>query len=130
MIEHGNKLSPADADLVRLAAGAIYAKKGFDLAAYDVSALSSVTDCHLVVSGMTATHIKALCSEARAALKTRGAECYRQSGRPESGWIIADYVSFIIHFFLKDSRAYYAFDVLWQGAPRIELNLPEVGRVG
>lgn len=114
---------PAAARQVRLAAGAMAAKKGFDITAYNVSGISSVTDFYLVCSAMNAPHLKALSNDVRQALKGSGINCWRFSGSQESGWMIADYVDFIIHFFKKDVRAYYRVDELWQGVPKLDLNL-------
>jgi ribosome-associated protein len=114
--------------LVRLAAAAIFEKKGIDIIAYNVGKVSSVTDFFLVCSGLNAPHLKALFNETRLILKDKGVNCWRVSGHRESGWIVADYIDFIIHFFKKDVRAYYAIDQLWQKSPRLNLNLPQ-GRV-
>lgn len=112
----------ATIELVRLAAETSANKKGVDIAAYDVQAASSITSYYLVVSGLNTTHLKALFNETRLALKARNIACWRQSGDKESGWIVADYVDFIIHFFTRDLRAYYKIDELWQNEPRVELN--------
>lgn len=109
--------------LVRLAANAISMKKGIDIIAYNVSGISSITDFYLVCSGLNTPHLKALSNETRLALKDKGINCWRISGHRESGWIIADYIDFIIHFFKKDVRAYYEIDQLWQSALKLDLNL-------
>ena len=116
------KAIPATIDLVRLAAETIFNKKGIDIVAYDVRAISSITDYYLVASGLNTTHLKALFNETRLELKARNINCWHKSGDKESGWIVADYVDFIIHFFTKDVRAYYQIDELWQSEPRLDLN--------
>ncbi|MDO9541772.1 MAG: ribosome silencing factor [Kiritimatiellia bacterium] len=113
-------------ELVRLAAAAISDKQGVNIIAYNVSATSSITDFYLVCSGLSAPHLKALSDETRFVLKNQGINCWRTSGRPGSGWIVADYIDFIIHFFKKDTRAYYDIDRLWQSAPTFDLNLPRI----
>lgn len=110
-------------DLVRLAADAISMKKGVDIIVYNVSGVSSITDFFLVCSGLNTPHLKALSNETRLVLKDKGINCWRMSGHRESGWIIADYIDFIIHFFKKDVRAYYQIEQLWQSAPKLDLNL-------
>ena len=108
-------------ELVRLAASAISDKKGVDIIAYNVSGVSSITDFFLVCSGLNAPHLKALSDETRLVLKNHGINCWRMSGHRESGWIVADYIDFIIHFFKKDVRAYYDIDQLWQSMPKLDL---------
>lgn len=113
------KLNPT-AELVRLAASAISDKKGVDIIAYNVSGFSNITDFYLVCTGFNTPHLKALSNETRLVLKNKGVNCWRISGHRESGWIVADYIDFIIHFFKKDVRAYYEIDQLWQNAPKLD----------
>jgi ribosome-associated protein len=117
----------ATAALVRLAAKAISDKKGIDIVAYNVSGASSITDYYLVCSGLNNPHLKALANETRSILKNHGINCWRASGSQESGWMMADYIDFVIHFFKKDVRAYYRVDELWQSAPKLVLNLEPLG---
>lgn len=118
------KATQTTIELVRLAAEAISDKRGVDIVAYNVSAVSSITDYYLVASGLNTAHLKALFNETQLLLKARGVNCWRQSGRQESGWIVADYIDFVIHFFKKEVRAYYQIDQLWQNMPTLDLNLP------
>lgn len=112
-------------ETVRLAAATISDKQGVDIVAYNVSAVSSVTDYYLVCSGLNTAHLKALFNETHLVLKAKDVNCWRVSGRRESGWIVADYIDFIIHFFKKDVRAYYEIDRLWSNMPKLDLNLPQ-----
>jgi len=109
-------------EFVRTAAAAISEKKGVDIVAYNVSSVSSITDYYLVASGLNTPHIKALFNDTRLIMKDQGVNCWRMSGNQESGWIVADYIDFIIHFFKKDVRAYYQIDQLWQRVPKLDLN--------
>ena len=108
---------------VRLAATAIADKKGVDIVAYDVSSVSSIPDYYLGAAGLNTVHTKALCNDTRLVMKSHGVNCWRMSGNQESGWIVADYIDFIIHFFKKDVRARYAIDELWQDMPKLDLKL-------
>ena len=65
--------------------------------------------------------MKALANEARLAMKALNAPCLGQSGEPDSGWIVSDYLDLVVHVMLKDTRAYYDLDSLWAKAPRVEL---------
>ena len=107
--------------LLDLAVAAIQEKKGLDLAVYDVRQRSSVTDYYLLVSALSAPHVKALFNAVRLALKARGVACYRKSGTPESGWIVADYLDVVLHIFTRETRGYYALEELWAEVPRVEL---------
>ncbi len=105
--------------LVHLALNAIADKQGYDLDAYDVRERSLLTDYVIVATGKNGPHLKALCNEIRLKFKEIGLLCFRQSGDPDSGWIMADYFDMVIHLFLPESRIYYAFDELFRDAPKV-----------
>lgn len=108
-------------DLVGIAVKAIADKKGNDTVAFDVRALSNLTDVVVITSGLNPPHLKALFNETRLRLKKNGISCYRKAGAPDSGWIVADYLDIIIHFFIHERRDYYALDELFEDAPKLKL---------
>lgn len=86
----------------------------------DVRKLSAVTDFHVLCTGSNPRHLRALIDDCEKNLATSGAKPYRMSGTPESGWIIADYLDFVIHVFTEKARAHYALETLWKDAPRLK----------
>lgn len=107
-------------NLARLAMSAITDKQGRDTAAYDVRERSFLTDYVIIATGQNAPHLKALFTETRLRFKDLGLLCFRKSGDPDSGWIMADYFDVIIHLFLPETREYYALDQLLHDAPKID----------
>ncbi|MFC1461868.1 ribosome silencing factor [Verrucomicrobiota bacterium] len=108
-------------DMVRIAAKVISDKKGYDLVAFDVAKQSTLTDYVVIASGLNAPHLKALVNETLVQLKGEGFSCYRKSGEPDSGWIVADYLDVMIHFFIQELREYYALDQILEGTPKVKL---------
>jgi len=96
------------------------AKKGENIIALDVRKLSAVTDYHVLCTGSNSRHLKALVDDCENVLGGSGAKAYRRSGTPESGWIILDYVHFVIHVFTEQAREHYALETLWKDAPRLK----------
>jgi ribosome-associated protein len=86
----------------------------------DVRDISTITDYFLIATGANTPHLKALFDEVQKVLKRDGATCFRKSGTPESGWLVADYVDAVIHLFLPDVRSYYALETLWNDAKRVD----------
>ena len=101
---------------VALAKSALADKKAVDVKAYDVRGVSGLADAFVVASGTAAPHLKALIAGVQGAMKDRGIDSYRTSGDPQSGWIVVDYVDFVVHVFSPEARAYYALEKLWAGA--------------
>lgn len=88
-------------------------KKASNVAVYDVSKISEITDYYLVGSGMSPPHLKALAGEVQHVLKEKGLFCYRRAGDTDSGWIVLDYVDVVVHIFMPEMRQYYALEELW-----------------
>jgi ribosome-associated protein len=40
----------------------------------------------------------------------------------ESGWIVLDYVSILVHIFYKPMREFYALERLWSDAKRVRIS--------
>lgn len=40
----------------------------------------------------------------------------RVEGTPDSGWILIDYGSVVVHLFGKHERGFYSLDALWSAA--------------
>ncbi len=100
-------------DLIRAACRALLEKKGENIVALDVRSLSSMADFHILVSGTSAPHIKAMRNDLLLVLKKLGVACYRKAGDPESGWLILDYGDVVVHLFIPSIRAYYALEDMW-----------------
>ncbi len=91
-------------------------RKAENIALYDVRGKSSITDFNIVANGMSSPHLRALVGDVRAALREEGIPGYRNSGEPESGWVVLDYVDVIVHIFTAEAREYYDLDSFWKDA--------------
>mgnify|MGYP001233590482 CR=1 FL=1 len=94
-------------------------KHGAETRVFDVRGISSVTDYTVVTTGNSPPHLKALFEEVRQVLKREGADVFRKSGAPLSGWLLLDYVDAVIHIFDRERREYYAVEELWAAAPQL-----------
>jgi ribosome-associated protein len=50
-------------------------------------------------------------------LKKDGSQRAIVEGTPESGWVLIDFGSVIVHIFSPEKRAYFQLEELWQAAP-------------
>ena len=96
-------------------------KHGRDILAFDARGISGIADYYLLVSALSAPHIKALQNAVRIAIKAQGITCHRKSGAPDSGWIVADYPDVMLHIFLQETREYYNLEELWARLPQVEV---------
>ncbi|MCO5045204.1 MAG: ribosome silencing factor [Kiritimatiellae bacterium] len=96
------------------------AKKGEQIVLLDVSKFSSVTDFYLIATCNSTPHLRALAHEVERELLKHGIRCFRRAGTAESGWIVSDYLNFVIHLFKADLREHYQLEELWKDAKIVE----------
>jgi len=91
-------------------------KQARNVAMLDVRALCSFADYFVICTGDTKRHIEAIWQGIGEALKAKGVVPYRNEGASDSGWMLTDFGSVIIHIFAPLEREYYQLDKLWDKA--------------
>lgn len=106
-------------DLVRMAVRAAEAKKARDVKAVDVRGLSSVTDYLVIGTGSSDTNVRAIADSVREKLGEKGERPFSVEGLQEGGWVLLDYVDFVVHIFLADKRSFFGIEELWADAKTV-----------
>jgi ribosome-associated protein len=98
---------------------AISNKKGWDVVLLDIRPVSLLADYFVIATGANERQVKAILEE--VSTKTREVEekPLRVEGTPESGWVLLDYGSVIVHLFTPSQREYYHLEGLWSDAPLV-----------
>lgn len=100
-------------------------RKAASPAILDVSELSSVTDFFLIVTGASATHLRAICEGiVECFKKERGIRPRSIDGKLTASWIVIDYDDVIVHIMSREMRERYALEELWGDAPRLKPRRP------
>ena len=94
-------------------------------AALDVRALTSYTDCVVVLTGNSNRQLRAISESVVKALKSSGDYPLGVEGGGDSTWMLIDANDVIVHVFEPDTRELFDIEGLWTDAPRIELDLPD-----
>lgn len=55
-------------------------------------------------------------------MKDHGERPLRREGTKDSGWIVVDYGSVVLHAFSEEQRAFYGLERLWGDAPSLEFS--------
>ena len=103
-------------DIARLATEAAAEKQANGIAMLNVGALCSFTDYFVICSGDSKRHIEAIWQGVNQVLKGRGITPHRIEGASDSGWVLLDFGSVIVHIFAPAERDYYQLDELWDKA--------------
>ena len=91
-----------------------------DISVIDLRGISSIADFFVVCTGTSTPHLKALRREVSEKLaEEHGVRARAIDGKPESQWLVLDYIDVLVHIFHKDRRDSYSLEDLWSDAPRI-----------
>lgn len=102
----------------RRIAEAALAKKARDIVVLHVGPMSDVTDCFVLCTGDSDTHVKAIADAIVDDLHEQGERVWRKEGYAQQQWILLDYVDVVVHVFQAKVRAYYDLERLWADAER------------
>ncbi len=85
----------------------------------DVRGLTTVADYFVVASAESTRQLGALRDNVDELLARAGVAAYRSEGLPDSGWVLLDYGSLVIHLFDEEQRDFYQLDRIWDRAPAL-----------
>ncbi|RLC67228.1 MAG: ribosome silencing factor [Chloroflexi bacterium] len=103
-------------EIARLATELASEKQARDIAMLDVRTLCSFADYFVVCTGDNKRHIEAIWQDIGETLKSKGVVPHHNEGAPDSGWMLTDFGSVIVHIFAPLERDYYQLDRLWDKA--------------
>lgn len=95
-------------------------KKGYDLRVLDITAISTIADFLVIISGQSDKQNQAICDHIRRELKKFG-KVQEIEGETEGKWIVMDYSDVLVHIFHEEQRKRYDLDGLWEKAEQVEL---------
>jgi ribosome-associated protein len=92
-------------------------KKAANILMLDMREVTLLADYYILCDGLSTRQINAVSEGLLEDLKTSGSQPALVEGTPESGWMLIDFGSVIVHIFSPEKRAYYRLEELWQKAP-------------
>lgn len=104
-------------DLNRLIVDALEDIKGQKIVELDVTELSDVMDCLIIVNGTSSRHVKSLANNLVESLKPLGHKPIGVEGMEEGDWVLVDYGDTVVHVMLPAAREFYELEKLWSKVP-------------
>ena len=83
----------------------------------DMRQITLLADYYVLCDGTSKRQMDAITEGLLEALKKEGTHAAVVEGTPESGWMLIDFGSVIVHVFSPEKRAYYQLEDLWKEAP-------------
>jgi len=94
-------------------------KKGQEVLALDISAISTLADYFIIAHGISEVHVQALADEVQNKLHDAGYIMKSKAGYREAKWVLLDFYDVVIHIFSPQDRHYYMLERLWADAPAL-----------
>ncbi|MEO6331544.1 MAG: ribosome silencing factor [Gemmatimonadaceae bacterium] len=96
--------------------------KANDVMVLDLRKVTDMTDCFVIASGTSDTHVRSVGEHIVAELKKEGIQVHHVEGLEQGRWVLLDYVDFVVHLFHPTLRSFYQLERLWSDAEAIEIS--------
>ena len=93
-------------------------KKAVEITVLELNEVTSFTDHFVICNGESEPQIRSIFRNIQDKLQQIGRKVHHMEGSSETGWILMDYIDFVVHIFSPEKRTYYELDRLWADAPR------------
>ena len=94
-------------------------KLALDMVVLDVSELTVLSHYFVICSGGSTSQIHALCDELKEKMAPFVLRC---EGTEESGWVIVELDSVMVHIFNRQMRDYYSLEHLWEDTEKLDVS--------
>ena len=95
---------------------AVSERLGSDIVLLDMRDVSLLADYFVLCNAESSPQVQAILDEVETEAKRAGARVLHVEGERDSGWVLLDYGSVVLHVFDPELRAYYDLEGLWKKA--------------
>lgn len=121
-----SETEPQSEELARELAQLASDKQGEDIAILDVCGPLAITDYFVVVTARNGRHARALARSVDTSMKHKGLLRRNLAGLVgDSGWVLLDFNTVVVHVFAPDAREFYGLEDLWADVPRLDFTPAE-----
>src|SRR5690606_1099879 len=101
-----------------IAVQGIIEKKGQEIVCLDLrNVKTAVADYFIICHADSGTQVRAIAESVEAEINRNVEENpWQKEGLENSGWVILDYVSVVVHVFKREKRYFYGIEELWGDA--------------
>lgn len=106
---------------VKCAVTAMLDKKAEKVVVLKLKGINDITDYMVICHGNSARQNSAAADEVQKKLRKEfKLKPFSVEGERQSEWILIDYIDFIVHIFLPETRVKYSLEKLWMDAKRYD----------
>jgi len=104
-------------DILEIVVEAIHQRHGRGVRAMDMSEFPLTMDVFILATAETRIQARSIADHVEREVRRLGRKLHHCEGYDEGSWILLDFVDFVVHVFLAETRAYYSLESLWSDAP-------------
>lgn len=93
--------------------------KANDPVILNLKGVSEMTDCFVIASGTSDTHVRSIAEHVIDELRKEGLRAHHVEGLQQGRWVLLDYVDFVVHLFHPTLREFYQLERLWGDAESV-----------
>lgn len=108
--------------LAQRAAALCREMKAQDVTILDLSEVTDMTDCFVIASGTSDTHVRSIAEHVVQALRDEGSRVHHEEGLTQGRWALLDFVDIVVHVFHPTLRQFYQLERLWGDARVVALD--------
>ncbi len=104
-------------DILRTVVEAIHQRHGRGVRAMDMSEFPLTMDVFVLATADTRIQARSIADHVEREVRKLGRRVHHIEGYDQGSWILLDFVDFVVHVFLPETRLYYSLETLWSDAP-------------
>jgi len=111
-------------ELARFIVEVVEDKKADDIVLLDLRPDVVMSDFFVICNGNSDRQLRALIDHVRVAVKEKFDMLpFSTEGTAESGWVLMDYSTVVVHMFTEEKRTYYDLEDLWSSEAQVLLSI-------
>ena len=84
--------------------------------------ITILADYFILCTATSTTQIRTLADLCEETVEKLGEELHHREGERESGWVLLDFSTVVVHIFLPEQREFYKLDRLWQDGETVDIS--------
>ena len=108
-------------EMAKIAFEALEDKKGEDVCAIDISAVSVLADYFVIANGNSDSQVNALVDNVEEELHKAGYSLVQREGNASGRWVLLDFGDIIVHVFDRENRQFYNWERIWKDGHHVSV---------
>ncbi|MBQ3090565.1 MAG: ribosome silencing factor [Oscillospiraceae bacterium] len=101
---------------------ALDSKRARDIQLLKVGDITILADYFITCTATSTTQIRTLSDLCEEAAEALGEPAHHKEGERESGWVLLDFSTVVVHIFLPEQREFYKLERLWNDGELVDIS--------